>query len=113
VQDRKRAGDTGHAQDDKWPVAVHDTEDRPAADLAQDEEPGCLRDAGRVIRSVRSYERGRDLDDEGRGEHGAECASIEKGGPKDNHDPDPDQVSGPGVQGTPARDRDTQCSAQQ
>jgi hypothetical protein len=44
-----------------------------------------------VIRSVRSYERGRDLDDEGRGEHGAECASIEKGGPKDNHDPDPDQ----------------------
>jgi hypothetical protein len=113
MQDRKRARDPGRAQNDKRPVAVHDTEDRPAADLAQDEEPGCLRDAGRVVRAVRSHERGCDLDDEGCGEHGAEHASIEKGGPEDNDGLGPDQILDPGPQRTAARDRDPQRSAQQ
>jgi hypothetical protein len=59
-----------------------------------------------VVRAVRSHERGCDLDDEGCGEHGAEHASIEKGGPEDNDGPGPDQVADPWPQRTAARDRD-------
>lgn len=113
MQDRERARDPGRSENDEWPVAVDGTEDRPAADLAQDEEPGCLRDARRVDRAVRSRERGCDLYDEGCGEHGAAHASIEKGGPEDNDGPGPDQVPDPGRQRTAARDRDPQRYAQQ
>jgi hypothetical protein len=82
-EDEQAGGDTGRAENDKPRVGLVEAEHAPAEQLAEDEQPGAGRDAGGVIRSICHPDRGRDLQQEGDGQGGAQAGAPEQRGNTD------------------------------
>ncbi len=82
-EDEQAGRDAGRAENDQPRVGLGDAEDAPAEQFAEDEQPGALGDACGVVGSVRRPDRGRDLEQEGDRQGGAQTRAAEQAGSGD------------------------------
>jgi hypothetical protein len=107
-------GDTGDAEGEQAWVGLVDTEDRPARQLPQDQQPGSGCDAGGVRGPVGGPERGGDLEDEGDREQRAQAgAAGENDAGDQERDPAADQDRRPCLGRSAPGEHDRQRAGQQ